>query len=185
MANSLSLNDAQRMTLPQLLRWHAQHTPNKKSLRQKHLGIWRTITWGEYNDTARMVALGLHMLGLKRGDRIAIASEGTPEWFYADLGSEMIGVEVVGIYPTNPWNELQYIVGHCKARAVFCGDQEQADKVMDAMQNGDGLPHLQHVICVNMKGMKRNDQGIIVSFEHLIEMGRQKVASEFWRASLA
>ena len=49
---------------------------------------------------------------------------------------------VVGIYPTNPWPELQYIVRHCRARVIVCGDQEQTDKVLDARRNGGGLPDL-------------------------------------------
>ena len=68
--------------------------------------------------TARAVALGLLSLGLKPGDRVAIAGENTPEWFYADLGIQMIGAVAVGIYPTNPWVELQYIVRHSGARVV-------------------------------------------------------------------
>jgi long-chain acyl-CoA synthetase len=45
----------------------------------------------------------------------------------------MIGVQVVGIYPTNPWPEVQYIAGHCQAKLAITGDQEQTDKVLDAM----------------------------------------------------
>ncbi len=83
--------------------------------------------------TARSVALGLLSLGVKPGDRVAIAGEDTPEWFYADLGTQMIGAVAVGIYPTNPWVELQYIVRHSGSRVVITGDQEQTDKVLDAI----------------------------------------------------
>jgi long-chain acyl-CoA synthetase len=83
-------------------------------------------------------------------------AEDVPEWFYADLGAQMIGVQVVGIYPTNPWAEVQYIAGHCQAPLVVTGDQEQTDKVLDAMaNNGPGLPHLEHIFCVDMKGLRR------------------------------
>jgi long-chain acyl-CoA synthetase len=61
-----------------------------------------------------------------------------PEWFYADLGAQMIGVQVVGIYPTNPWPEVQYIAGHCQAKLAVTGDQEQTDKILDALTNGPG-----------------------------------------------
>lgn len=101
MREELTLAAAQAMTLPQLLAWRAGHTPNATALRQKRLGIWQGISWQGYNTQVRQVALGLRELGLKRGDRIAIAAEGMPEWFFADLGAELMGVEVVGIYPTN------------------------------------------------------------------------------------
>lgn len=173
MREMLARDDVQKMTLPQLLRWHASHTPDATALRQKKLGIWPGISWKEYHAAARRVALGFHALGLKRGDRIAIASEGTPEWFYVDLGAEMLGLEVVGIYPTNPWNELKYIVGHCKARAVICGDQEQTDKVLEAIHSEGGLPDLKHVICVDDKGMRHYDKSEVSSFKDLSDTGRR------------
>jgi long-chain acyl-CoA synthetase len=128
-------------------------------MRAKEHGIWKGATWAQYHDTARHVALGLHALGLVRGDRIIIAAEDVPAWFQADLGAQMIGVQVVGIYPTNPWLELQYIARHCQAKVAITGDQEQTDKVLDAMAQGDGLPHLQHLFCVDMKGLRRYEPG--------------------------
>ena len=55
---------------------------------RKEHGVWKRFTWAHYYETARLVAAGLSALRLKhRGDRIAIASENTPEWYYADLGA--------------------------------------------------------------------------------------------------
>lgn len=178
MSEALSSTQARSMTLPQLLRWRAQHTPHKVALRRKNFGIWQSISWADYYSTARQVAAGLHCFGLRRGDRIAIASEGTPEWLYSDLGSEMIGVEVVGIYPTNPANELRYIVDHCKARAVICGDQEQTDKVLEAQASAAGLPHLGHVVCVDTKGTRRYAGDTFTSFRDLLEAGRRKLEED-------
>lgn len=160
-------------TLPALLRMRAGKFGNQVALREKDQGIWRARTWSEYYETARKVAFGMTSLGLKRGDRIVIASENVPEWFYADLGAQMIGVQVVGIYPTNPWPEVQYIAGHCEARLAITGDQEQTDKVLDAMANGEGLPHMEHIFCVDMKGLRRYEPGMPHSFEHLLELGEQ------------
>lgn len=161
------------ITLPQLLRLRASQQPDALAIREKELGIWNRYTWRDYNETARLVAFGLLSLGVKPGDRIAIASENTPEWFYADLGAEMMGASVVGVYPTNPWPELQYIVGHCGARVVVAGDQEQTDKVLDAMANGGGLPHVETIICVDMKGMRHYSDARLMSFEALLDRGRE------------
>src|ERR1700752_3713761 len=138
------LNDD--VTLPQLLRHRAQTQGMALALREKERGIWRPYTWSHYYDTARLFAFGLLSLGIKPGDRIAVAGEDTPEWFYADLGAQMIGAIVVGIYPTNPWPELQYIVRHCGARIVITGDQEQTDKVLDAMANEGGLEQVEAIV---------------------------------------
>ena len=160
-------------TLPGLLRLRAGELGGQTALREKVQGIWRGRTWADYYRDARRVALGLMKLGLGRGDRIVIASEDIPEWFYADLGAQMIGVQVVGIYPTNPWAEVQYIAGHCQAKVAITGDQEQTDKVLDAMKEGPGLPHLAHIFCVDMKGLRRYAPGQPHAFEDLMALGDQ------------
>jgi long-chain acyl-CoA synthetase len=164
-----ALRDA-AITIPQLLRRSAGLHGDRLALREKERGIWQRYSWNHYYETARLVALGLMSLGIKSGDRVAIASEDTPEWFYADLGIQMIGAIAVGIYPTNPWIELQYIVRHCGARVVVTGDQEQTDKVLDAMAD-DGLPALEAIVCIDMKGLRHYRQKQLMSFETLCELG--------------
>jgi long-chain acyl-CoA synthetase len=161
------------ITIPQLLQKRAELHGDKLALREKDFGIWNRYSWSHYYETARSVALGLLSLGLKPGDRVAIAGEDTPEWFYADLGTQMIGAIAVGIYPTNPWVELQYIVRHSGARVVISGDQEQTDKVLDAIANHDGLPALEAIVCVDMKGLRHYGQSQLMSFETLCERGKR------------
>jgi long-chain acyl-CoA synthetase len=166
------------VTMPGLLRLRAQERGAQVALREKDQGVWKARTWSDYWRDARRTALGFMKLGLERGDRIVIAAEDVPEWFYADLGAQMIGVQVVGIYPTNPWPELQYITRHCQAKLAITGDQEQTDKVLDAMANGEGLPHLRHIFCVDMKGLRRYAPGRPDSFENLMAMGDQLLAED-------
>lgn len=160
------------ITIPQLLRQRAAMHGDALALREKEYGIWNPYSWRHYYETARAVALGLLSLGLKPGDRVAIAGENTPEWFYADLGVQMIGAIAVGIYPTNPWVELQYIVRHSGARVVITGDQEQTDKVLDALANNDGLPALEAIVCIDMKGLRQYRQSQLMSFEKLCQLGK-------------
>ena len=171
-------------TMPGLLRHQARRIGEKAALREKVQGIWRARTWADYYRDARRVAFGLTQLGLQRGDRIIIAAEDVPEWFYADLGAQMIGVQVVGVYPTNPWPEVQYIASHCQAKLAVTGDQEQTDKVLDALANGNGLPYLKHIFCVDMKGLLRYTPGRPHAFTHLMALGdeyvKQNPQAETW-----
>ena len=160
------------ITIPQLLRQRALMHGDRLALREKEYGIWNPYSWDHYYQTARAVALGLLSLGLKPGDRVAIAGENTPEWFYADLGIQMIGAVAVGIYPTNPWVELQYIVRHSGSRVVITGDQEQTDKVLDALAHNDGLPALEAIVCVDTKGLRQYRQQQLMSFEKLCQRGK-------------
>ncbi|CAG1002246.1 MAG: long-chain fatty acid--CoA ligase [Rhizobiaceae bacterium] len=164
------------MTMPQVLKHHAERQGELLALRAKERGLWRRTTWKGYFDTARRLAIGLYALGFRPGDRLAVASDDSPEWLYSDLAAQMIGGACLGIYPTNPWPELQYIVRHSRTRIVVCGDQEQTDKVLDARRNGEGLPDLATIVTVDMKGMRRYAEDGLMSFADVLELGATKEA---------
>ena len=160
-----------RMTIPQALKRRAELHGDRLALREKAFGVWRGVSWRDYYAQARRFAIGLHALGFRAGDRLAVASDDTPEWLYADLAAQMLGGACLGIYPTNPWPELQYILRHSRARFVVCGDQEQTDKVLDAQAREGGLPELALSICVDMKGMRHYPQDGLMSFAAVTELG--------------
>ena len=66
-------------TIPQLLRWRVQHSPDKVALREKEFGRWRNYTWRQYYDNVRKTALGLDKIGLARGETLAVISDNIPE----------------------------------------------------------------------------------------------------------
>lgn len=164
------------LTMPQILKARAAGHGGTLALREKKRGLWQRTSWQGYFDKVRCLAIALYALGLRRGDRLAIASDDSPEWFYADLAAQMLGAAGLGIYPTNPWPELQYIVKHSRAKIVVCGDQEQTDKVLDARRNQGGLPDLTTIICVDMKGMRHQAEDGLISFENVLELGRANEA---------
>lgn len=159
------------ITMPQLLMHWADTMPGELAMREKDLGIWNRITWRDYFEQVRNFALGLHALGFGRGDRLAVASDNTPEWFYADLAAQALGGMTVGIYPTNPWKELDYILRHSRSRIVVCGDQEQVDKVLEAEAREGDFPDLALIVCVDMKGMRNYDRSRLQSFDEVVQAG--------------
>ena len=50
-------------TISKLFRWRAQNNGNQPSLKEKDLGIWKTITWGEYYRLSQTVGAMLLELG--------------------------------------------------------------------------------------------------------------------------
>ena len=162
------------MTMPQVLRHWALTQGQSLALREKDSGLWQRTTWKAYFDKARLLAIGLYALGFRKGDRLAVASDDSPEWLYSDLGAQMAGGACLGIYPTNPWPELQYIVRHSRTKIIVCGDQEQTDKVLDARRNGEGLPDLTTIITVDMKGMRHYAEDGLMSFADVLDLGAKK-----------
>ncbi len=158
-------------TMPALLLHRARTMPARVALREKVRGIWQATSWRGYAEQVRDLALYLQSRGFGPGDKLVIASDGTPAWFFADLAAQSLGGVTVGIYPTNPWPELQYIMRHCRARVAVCGDQEQTDKVLEAMREGEGLPALQQVLTVDTKGMRRYADEVLAGFADALAEG--------------
>ncbi len=158
-------------TMPGLLLHWARTEPDRLAFREKRLGVWERITWGDYWTQVKRFALGLRELGFGPGDRLAVAAENTPEWMYADLAAQALGGACLGVYPTNPWPELQYIVRHSRTKIVVCGDQEQTDKVLEAMRQEGGLPDLVRIVCVDMKGLRKYPRDRLMSFADVVALG--------------
>ena len=166
--------DYEQQTIPGLLRHWARTRPGAIALREKRYGFWNTLTFAGYYERVVDFALGLDSLGFAPHDFLAVASENTPEWMIADLATQALGSACIGIYPTNPWPEMQYILGHSGAKVAVCGDQEQVDKVLQALESGEGLPKLQHIVCVDMKGMRNYRQPMLRSFGDVLAVGRER-----------
>src|SRR4030066_75052 len=54
---------------------HIKEHPNRVALRHKDDGIWHDVTWAQYGEKIRQVAMGLISLGLKKGEGVSIVIE--------------------------------------------------------------------------------------------------------------
>lgn len=156
-------------TLPTLFLSQAVNLAGCVALREKRLGIWEEITWAQYYAHVRNFSLGLIKLGLKSGQSVAILSENNQQWLYADLAIQSARAVTVGVYPTNPPEQVKYVVGHSESCFVVVEDQEQADKVLQVYEH---LPNLQKIIVTDMKGMRRYRDPKLISFEDVERMGK-------------
>jgi long-chain acyl-CoA synthetase len=153
------------------VRDRAALTPQAVALREKDYGIWQEITWADLWEQVVAAANGLLALGVSPGDRISIHSEDRPEWVILDLATVAVRGIVVGLYPTNPAPEVEYLLTDSGARIHLAEDQEQADKVMEVI---DRLPALERIIHVEPRGFRawRGD-GRFLFWEDFLQQGRQ------------
>jgi long-chain acyl-CoA synthetase len=157
-------------TVPTLFYSQAMKYGNRVALRRKEFGIWRDISWNEYLQNVKQIALGLIALGLKRGECVAVIGENRQEWLYADLGIQSAGGVTTGIYTTNSPDQCQYIVGHSESRFYFVEDEEQLDKALIFRKN---TPKLEKIIVMDMKGLKHFQDPMVMSLEGLQNLGRE------------
>jgi long-chain acyl-CoA synthetase len=167
-------------SLPALLVDLAASRPDGVALRKKDLGVWRQYTWSEYARRAARVGLGLRHLGVEAGDRVAVHSENRPAWLLADLGIQGIGAATVGIYPTSPAAEVEYLLSHSESAVVIAEDEEQLDKVMAVR---DRLPALHKIVVVDTRGVRVLDDPMVMTFADLEALGATRGEDE-WRRSV-
>src|ERR1700729_4218615 len=107
--------------------------------RHKVDGEWRELTYEQVGAAIEEVALGLIELGIESGDRVAILSDTRLEWTLASYGVSAAGAVVVPVYPTNSPRECAWVLGDSGARAVFCQNEAQLQKVEQVRDQLDEL----------------------------------------------
>ena len=157
-------------TAAAMVREHAAERPDKVAFREKDFGIWQETTWAEYWDLILDAAHGLLALGVSVGDRVSIHSEDRPEWVILDMATVAIRGVTVGLYPTNPAAEVEYLLSDSGAEVHLAEDQEQADKVMEVI---DSLPALRKIIHVEPRGFRKwRDDERFLFWEDFLELGK-------------
>ncbi len=157
-------------TIPKLF-WHqVQARGARTALREKYLGIWRSVSWREYGERAKWIGLGLVSLGLARREVVSILAETVPEWVYADMGTMGAGGVSNGIYPTDSAKQVEYILNDSRSRYLFVEDDEQLDKFLEIRER---CPGVRRVIVFDMEGLADFADPQVMSLEELLELGRK------------
>ena len=157
-------------TLPKLLREnYAKYGNSKVALRKKDRGIWKSYTWEDYFLCVKYLSLGLVSLGMKKGDKISILGENSPEWYFLELAAQSAGGIAVGIFTDCTASEVKYYAEHSDSRFAGAHDQEQVDKFLQIRAE---LPLLTKIIYWEDKGLWSYNDPMLISFNELIEIGK-------------
>lgn len=155
-------------TFPKRLLANAERFGDQVAFREKEFGIWREITWRDYLDRARACALGLHALGVRRGDVVALVGDNRPELYYMAMGAQAIGAISCAFYQDSLAEQLAELLAFAGARVVFCENQEQTDKVLEQL---DRLPHLEWIVVEDWRGMWRYRHPRLLAYADLAARG--------------
>src|SRR3954468_10198976 len=80
------------------------------------------ITWADYADRVRRVAAGLHGLGLRRGDTLALMLTNRPEFHLADAAAMHLGVVPFSVYNTAAPDQVEFVLRDAGARVAVVED---------------------------------------------------------------
>lgn len=157
-------------TTPAVFEKTACEHGEKAAMRYKKLGLWHDISWHQYRETAKDIAAALIDMGLEKSVSAAIIGDNCPEWVMIDMGIQCAGGVSVGIYTTNAWQEVAYVVSDSDAMFLFVENEEQLDKWLNFRRS---VPLLKKVIVWDTTGLKAFKDPMLMSLSELIEKGQQ------------
>lgn len=158
-------------SIPALLHRNARAFANAPAYREKEYGIWQSWTWAQTLEEVEALALGLVDLGLAEGDFVAIIGRNRPRLYWSMIAAQMAGAIPVPLYQDAVAEEMAYVLGHCGARFVIAGDQEQVDKVIEIR---DQLPEVEQMIYLDPRGLRKYDHSKLHQYAHVQDAGRAK-----------
>ena len=160
-------------TFPKLLIRNAQLFGSRPAMRHKDLGIWQTWTWDQVLEIVRAYAVGLHKLGVQRGETVAIVGANRPRLYWSVMAAQMLGAVPVPVYADAVADELSFVLSHAEVRFAAVEDQEQVDKILSVK---DRLPKLQEMVYDETRGLRDYDHTHLHPMNDVIAEGRKALA---------
>lgn len=124
-------------TVPSLLRNVVEniHTPDHTFLKQKKGNDWTDISFQTTLNNADAVSAFFLRKGIKKGDRMGLIIENSPEYVYYDQGIQQIGAINVSIYPTLSEHEVEYIINDSGIKSILVGSPFLFKKILKIARN--------------------------------------------------
>src|SRR3954468_16963009 len=126
-------------TIAEALRITAEDHPGRVAVRTKDDEV--SLTWSELRDRADALARGLHELGVRRGDTVALMVANRPEFHVADLAAMSLGATPFSIYLTSSVEQIAYVAGDAQARVALV-EEAFAGLMLAAREHVPGLEHV-------------------------------------------
>jgi long-subunit acyl-CoA synthetase (AMP-forming) len=129
--------------------------------------VYESMTWSEFRDRVRDMALGLASMGVQRGDFALIQARCIPEHHVADMGIVHAGAVPVSLYNTLAPEQIAYIANHCGARIAIVEDLGFLERFLKV--RGE-MPNLERIVLLN--GAAEASSEWVVSWDEMMAAGR-------------
>jgi len=128
---------------------------------------YTAATYREVNVLVHRFAAGLVKLGIRKGDRIALISEGRNDWVVSELGILYAGAINVplSVKLSNP-AEIEFRLHHAEVRMVITS-KGQINKIRSVMS---ALPKLEKVIVLDSLGNYEKNE---IYFQDILNSGEE------------
>jgi long-chain acyl-CoA synthetase len=118
-------------------------------LNAKENGVWTAYSTTQVHAMVNQLSVALLNLGISAGDgttegrdKIALISNGRPEWLITDLAVQQIGAILVPLYPNSNPKELEQILNEAGVKYIFVSSADLCEKITEVQAN---IPSLKKI----------------------------------------
>lgn len=140
--------------------------PDNDYLWEKRGGEYGAVTYTQTREQVMAVGAGLMSLGLEKGERVALLSEGCNDWVFSELGIMYAGGTSVPLSMKLTEKELIFRINHAEARFIIVSGY-----YLNIIRNI--AADLSGVEKVFVLGSAVGEQGVYYSFERLKRQGQE------------
>ena len=136
----------ERLTIIDFVEKYSAKYSDATFLREKVDGVWTETSFRKTRDCGRQLAAGFLSLGLQKGEKVALISEGRNQWIFSELGILYAGgVNVPLSFKLESDQDLLFRINHSDARFIVASES-QIGKVRRVI---DRCPAIEKVIVID------------------------------------
>tara|TARA_R110001583_G_scaffold1202_5_gene10055 strand:- start:9037 stop:10938 length:1902 start_codon:yes stop_codon:yes gene_type:complete len=159
-------------TIIQLFEKSVEQYPNNPFLWEKSDGDYTSQSYKELHTEVHLLAAGLYAMGIKKGDRIGLLSEGRNAWVLSELGILYTGaVNVPLSVKLDAQNELKFRLQHSESRWVIVS-KNHLSKIREIK---DELKLLEQIIVIDNDVVLESKE---IYLSSIIEFGQNILESD-------
>lgn len=163
-------------TLVQFFEENADRFSDNPYLWEKRDGSFQPTTYAEMRSLVKKFAAGLHLQGVKKGDRLALLAEGRVDWVVAEMGMFYLGaIDVPLSIQLNESTDLIFRIKHSES-SIAIVSASQAHKINAIKKQ---LPGLHKIILMDPKEVYEEDEMYMGDVMKLGEQYLEKHEEEF------
>ncbi len=141
--------------------------------------VYEDISFNSLRATVQQLSIALHILGLQKGDKVAIISENRYEWVVSDFAIACLGLVSVPLYTSVTPTQIEFILKDSEAKAVIVSNSLLWSKVSKIVKNCHSV---EHYISMNLID---EQEFTLLTFESLLQnahltIDKQQNSSEWF-----
>lgn len=161
---------SERLTIIDFVEKYRRQYGDATFLREKVEGEWKETSYNTTSSEGRIMGAGLMALGLQKGEKVALISEGRNLWIFSELGILFAGaVNVPLSFKLESDYDLTFRINHSDSRFVIASES-QISKVRRVISQ---CPAVEKVIVLDDLPLQENE----IYVGDLRKMGEEFIAA--------